>query len=320
MPNPEAAQFYVIGEPRSLDARIRNYQFKAEWWGLVPPQTWSNEPHAHVDLEISCVTEGAGVMRMLGRDLPLEKGQVLISLPGDEHRLRSGRGKAMGLSFVAFEVRLEASVAGDAGQAAGLNRLMRAFLSCPDRIRRDGPEGDIGALFGMIGRAMEGRFLGWRASAAAASHALILNVARLFAPLAGILPETPEEGAWRWLNWSGKIPRDDALVDRVNDYVIRHCRQNLKIEDVARALGVNVRKLQRRMERHGYSFRALLHGVRMEMAKYLLMVSDLSAEEVARQVGLARLSYFSGMFRKKFGVSPMRFRAMREGPLPGRGT
>lgn len=33
------------------------------------------------------------------------------------------------------------------------------------------------------------------------------------------------------------------------------------------------------------------------------MVTDMSVDEVARQVGLARLSYFSGIFRRKFGVS-----------------
>jgi len=314
----EAGQCYVVNNPDALDARIGDYLFKAMWWGHVPPQDWSNEQHAHIYCEFAYVTQGHGEFNWGGRAFPLERGSVVIALPGDEHCIRSRRDGVMGMDFIAYDVGLAGMGIPAGREQAGLDRQVRAILSCNDRIRGDGHNGDLGLLFGVMRRSMECRFPGWHEVANAVSRAMILAIARLFAPLESPVFEKPAVGVWDWLNWAGEMSRDKVLIYRINDYVIRNCRKNLRIEDVSRATGVSVRKIQRRLDVLGYSFRTLLHAVRLGMAKFLLISTDLSAEDVTHQVGLAQVSYFSKSFKDKYGISPARYRAMREQVfLPG---
>jgi len=308
--HPGPGRYYVIDAPKSLDARIGGYLFRSEWWSHVPPQAWLNQTHAHVDLEMSHVNCGEGALRAGGRNTKLRQGCIVVSRPGDEHRVSSSKGKRLGLDSLGYSIHLASPGGPPLAGEEGADRQVRAFLSCPDRVRSDNPEGDLGMLFKTVRWSMEGRFPGWRETAGAAVKALILSIMRLFAPLQSPLPEPPEKGKWAWLDWSETASRDDTLSDRVNDYVIRHFPEDLRIEDAARATGVSVRKIQRRLDSLGYNFRSLLHGIRIEMARYLLISSNLSVEQVARQVGMTRLSNFSWMFRKKFRMSPLRYRAL----------
>lgn len=309
----ESSQFYVTGSPRSLDVEIGRYAFKAGWWGFIPAQEWSNEKHAHVCAEIMYVYEGEGVVEAGGRTSAVRKGHVIIAFPGDEHRIFSARGAVMGAQTVGYEVSLKGSSAtGGETFDAGLNLLVRSFLISPERIRLDTPDGCLGFDFEMMRRAMEGRSLDWRKAAGVASRAVVLDTARLFAPLGSPLPEPQEPGKWVWVNWSGKLSREDSLLDKTGSYLAAHYRENLRIEGVARRLGVSVRKLQRKFEGAGYSFRSLLHGVRLEAARYFLMNTNLSVEDVAEEVGLAEPSYFSAIFKKRYGVTPLKYRSLRD--------
>ena len=47
---------------------------------------------------------------------------------------------------------------------------------------------------------------------------------------------------------------------------------------------------------------------RLELAARLIMSKDLSIREVAEQVGYANKSYFSKLFRDKYGVLPRDYR------------
>jgi len=305
--NPEAAQFYLVADPDMLDSTIGNFSFKARWWGVVPTQVWANDHHTHADIEIAYVYEGEGEMFLGERVIPLEKGTIVVAMPGDEHRLKSASGKTMGIYFVSYSSSLEAGAAGD----GDITRLIRQFLACTERARKDGPEGDVGYLFETIRRSMEGRFPGWRGTAYSASRAMILTVARLFVPLGSPLPEPQKQGAWAWVNWSGQLARDESIVERVIALVLKRHREELRIEDAAKYTGINVRKLQRELEKRGFSFRTLLHDARLDQARHLLITTGLSVEEISEHVGFARLSYFSKMFKDKYGTSPLKYRSLR---------
>jgi len=305
--NPEAAQFYLVADPEMLDATIGNFTFAARWWGVVPTQVWANDRHAHADIEIAYVFEGEGEMHFGERIIPVDKGTIVVAMPGDEHRMKSAKGRSMGIYFVSYS----ASLGGESSANDDLTRLVRQFLSSAERARKDGPEGDVGYLFETIRRSMEGRFPGWKGTASSASRAMLLTVARLFVPLGSPLPEPQKQGAWAWVNWSGQLAREESVVERVITWVISRHREELRIEDAAKFTGTSVRKLQRELEKRGFSFRSLLHNARLDQSRHLLMTTGLSVEEISRHVGFARLSYFSRMFKDKYGFSPLKYRSMR---------
>jgi AraC-like DNA-binding protein len=86
---------------------------------------------------------------------------------------------------------------------------------------------------------------------------------------------------------------------------------NAAIVTTARALGLSVRSLQRRLEDEGLSFRDLLEEVRFERAAQLLTDTDDKIAAVAREAGFESESAFAAFFRRRSGLAPTEGRARR---------
>jgi AraC-like DNA-binding protein len=92
--------------------------------------------------------------------------------------------------------------------------------------------------------------------------------------------------------------------------VSRHYRLELTLPMVARALASSPRQLQRAYEQFGeMSFREDLLARRMEVgAQLLLEQRSIPVEDVARLVGYSQGPHFARAFRRRYGLSPGRFR------------
>ncbi|MBQ9132480.1 MAG: helix-turn-helix domain-containing protein [Clostridia bacterium] len=60
--------------------------------------------------------------------------------------------------------------------------------------------------------------------------------------------------------------------------------------------------------RSGMSFRAYCNALKLEDAKRLLEKTELSVTRIAMEVGFCDASYFIGLFRQRFGISPLKYR------------
>jgi AraC-like DNA-binding protein len=90
--------------------------------------------------------------------------------------------------------------------------------------------------------------------------------------------------------------------------VARHYRRPLTLAAVARALSSSPRQLQRAYAQHGGSFQEDLLARRMAAAAELLARQAIPVHDVARLVGYAHGSHFALAFRRRYGISPARFR------------
>ena len=110
--------------------------------------------------------------------------------------------------------------------------------------------------------------------------------------------------------------RTDTLASRQRLFllarvvVVRYYRYELTLPEVARGLGCSPRQLQRAYEQFSStSFREDLHTQRMGVAAQLLVEQrSLPVASVARLVGYSHGPHFSRMFRRRYGLSPARFR------------
>ncbi len=98
------------------------------------------------------------------------------------------------------------------------------------------------------------------------------------------------------------------LLTRV--VIRRHYRQELTLEEVARALASSPRQLQRAYSQFGeMSFREDLLARRMAVAAELLVEQrSIPVADVARLVGYRHAPHFARTFRRRYGMSPARFR------------
>lgn len=100
-----------------------------------------------------------------------------------------------------------------------------------------------------------------------------------------------------------------SFAEQVRTHVRAWVRESPAADEVARALGVSVRTLQRRLGEEGVNFRELVLDTKIEVAKQLLERGQLSIGEVASAVGFSGAPAFSNAFSQRTGVAPTRFRS-----------
>jgi AraC-like DNA-binding protein len=83
------------------------------------------------------------------------------------------------------------------------------------------------------------------------------------------------------------------------------------IEHVARLLGAHRRTLDRRLDAEGTSFSAELESVRRQVARELLLDTDLSIGEIAAALSYGNVSSFCTAFHRWHGTTATAFRANR---------
>jgi AraC family transcriptional regulator, regulatory protein of adaptative response / methylphosphotriester-DNA alkyltransferase methyltransferase len=95
--------------------------------------------------------------------------------------------------------------------------------------------------------------------------------------------------------------------------IARHYRRPLTLDAVARALASSPRQLTRAYAQFGeVSFREDLLAHRLNVgARLLIEQPALSVREVARLVGYRQAPHFAQAFRRRYGLTPVAFRAAR---------
>lgn len=97
--------------------------------------------------------------------------------------------------------------------------------------------------------------------------------------------------------------------DRARWYMDGHYAQPITVQDVADFVGLSRSQLFRVFEAcDGASPKEVLTALRLRHACRLLADTDMTAEEIAQQVGLASAQRLGVIFRKKLGMSPGMYR------------
>jgi AraC-like DNA-binding protein len=150
--------------------------------------------------------------------------------------------------------------------------------------------------------------------AIAIEKSLMDSRAQLISPL---MPQsTPQQKA--------KIP--SALLDEVPNELLPTLQslfeqgllqqgffgKELDTEVIASKLGVNLRTLQRRVKEQNTTLKALIEKARYNSAKSLLLADELSAEQVAQQLGYSDISNFMRSFKRWSGSTPKKFKVEHE--------
>lgn len=85
--------------------------------------------------------------------------------------------------------------------------------------------------------------------------------------------------------------------------------QPLRLQDLAARLGTNVNKLQEGFKiLHSSTVNLFLQAARLESAREMLIFSDLNVSEIVYALGLSSRSYFSKIFKERYGISPKQYR------------
>ena len=93
--------------------------------------------------------------------------------------------------------------------------------------------------------------------------------------------------------------------------------QRLSEAEIARALHMSTRTLQRRLKAEHTSFGEVVQGTRLQLAQQLLSSPDISSTEVGLAYGFADASAFSRAFKRWTGQTPGQYRSEQQHTAAG---
>lgn len=160
-----------------------------------------------------------------------------------------------------------------------------------------GSDAIVGHIAGEVTREAMQQCIGGPLYAEALSVQLAVHLLRTYATYKFKAPG----GACRLSN------REIHLLE---DYVDAHLHHSIRLADMAQALGMGVwtlnRHLQRTLNASAYAF---VVERRIQRARHLLRVGDLSLKGIAAAVGFSDQAHMTRMFRAKLGMTPGQYRS-----------
>jgi len=101
-----------------------------------------------------------------------------------------------------------------------------------------------------------------------------------------------------------------ALTKNIIEYLNAHIDEEVNLSEISARFSYSLSSIKRVFkEVTGYSIIAYLINLRLQKAKKLLQETGMPVEEIAAKLGYSNIYYFSTAFKKRWGVSPSRYRS-----------
>ena len=107
---------------------------------------------------------------------------------------------------------------------------------------------------------------------------------------------------------SSKIP----LSTEIANYLIRHYSERISLDDISREMFFSVAYCESEFKKtYGKSIIHYLIDLRIAESKKLLTDTSLPCSVISEMVGFDDANYFSRVFKKRTGISPLKYRAQQ---------
>lgn len=109
------------------------------------------------------------------------------------------------------------------------------------------------------------------------------------------------------MNIKGKISDDGMKV--VVDYIERNIKKGISLEDVANHVNISTYYLSKIFKKEmGVNFITYITDRKMQLAKEMLVTTDIPVLNIALDLAYNEANYFSKAFKKKTGYTPSEYR------------
>jgi len=104
-------------------------------------------------------------------------------------------------------------------------------------------------------------------------------------------------------------PKYDVLLENTKKFIEENLTTEFSTQDICNKLGVSKNVLYKVFRTNlGCTIGEYISEKRIENAKELLLKTNLSLQAVSEKVGINNYTYFSKLFKKKTGTSPLKFK------------
>ncbi len=266
------------------------------------PQDFARVPlHWHDEMEIIYVKKGRGTVTIQLQPHPVSAGCIALAPPGTLHAIDGQPGGRMEYENILFSRDLLLSAAGDWCDSACLRPLISGGASLP-AVLRPGSALHRGAA-GCLDEADAA------CSAARPGYPLLVKSAlyRLFYTLYAAVGQR-----------LAVPPPEAERVKKALAFVAAHQSEKLTVTQAANAAGYSPAHFMRFFKAAvGQTFVEYVTDRRLSAAARALAESETAVRRIAEDGGFESPSYFCRLFRRKYGVSPGRYRARAQSASGG---
>lgn len=283
----QTKSLYKLNERESCHPVVVAYYFK-EWKGFHMPF------HSHDAIEIMYVISGECKVEVRDNVFQMKKGQFIFIDSGVSHRLVVEENlscRMLNLEFEFVLTELERSfpsireLADQSNQLRALIKLDEPFFLLKDL---NGVYSALRNLVLELDNSNKDNYL-----------MIQILISQLLLLIARNVAEAKE-----------KTPQQaDVYIKKVLYYIHQNYDYDIKIKDLASFTHLHPSYLHRIFkESMGCTVMQYLTKIRMDKAKMLLVQTDIPVTDVSNFVGINSSQYFSKIFKKHTGTTPLYFR------------
>lgn len=240
---------------------------------------WHSVPHTHNHMELFYIVGGIGQFLIADQLYPVNPNNLVIINPNVTHTEVSLNAQPLEYIVLGIDGVELATGENSNGQFCILDYFESAEIS--------------GCLRNIL-REMEQKCPGYEDVCQAFMEILVI---RLMRNTSLAVPPEPQ------------VTSGNRQCAAVRRYIDIHFKEALTLEQLAEEAHMNKYYLSHSFKKeYGISPINYLISRRIEESKYLLAETDLSMSQISQLLGFSSLSYFSQVFRRTQGISPMEYR------------
>ncbi|WP_336773328.1 AraC family transcriptional regulator [Paenibacillus sp. MMO-58] len=257
-------------------------------------ESFDMDEHSHEFVEITYVSEGAGVHYIAGEAVPVEHGTLFFIPVGQSHVFRPKTPKK-DRPLIVYNCLLPAFYLSELRDGFPFATEILDFFKDEDLswFSVKDSTGEYHAMF----RELYQEFAAKPPAYMAVLTSLVIRILTgLYRHKLQIIAPAGDRPQW-------------LSVDEAITYIDCNYASELKLGELAAQAKLSERQFSRLFRRHtGMSLIEYVQGIRMDAACRLLTSGHSSVEDIAGAVGYADMKFFYRLFKKKTGVTPRQYR------------
>ena len=250
--------------------------------------------HWHNDMEIIYIKKGKGLISVELTPYLVQEGDIVLIAPGQLHGIECLNDHRMEYENIIFRLDMLMPTSEDICNERFLTPLLHNRLVLPAHVTKDSSLYEKAAC--CLNELDE-------LSGLKESYSALGIKGKLFELLFLIFSNYQTEHP------VPQIPRSLEHVKVILKHVETHYQEPLAIADMAELCGFSASHFMKFFKQSmGTSFIAYLNDYRLTMAARLLSASEDTVAAIAHETGFENLSYFNRVFKRKYGMTPSRYR------------
>ena len=247
------------------------------------------DTHIHLDLfELTIVTDGKGIVTTNGISVPVQKGDIYLSLPCDSHKIVSDSTDPLKYDFFAFTCEHE-------NFKQELDHISQDYHSANTRIFHDD------RIRPLISNAIAE--LGQEH---VYSQQLLFSIFQqvIIYLIRGFQKITPEQHF-------DTVTQAEVLCHQLMNYIDTHIYSLNKLEDLAEITDYSYGYLSVLFKKTtSNTLSNYYHEKKLDAARLLILENKYKIIEIVEMLNYSSVYSFSKAFTNRFGISPRNYKAL----------